>query len=179
VLDCLLDALRIASSSEMAKFVPEVRTNIVMSIKGAKTVLDVAGFPGRLSVVRDRIVAFAGPEFGASKHMAAILLSAHRENPKIRGLTCIRLSKEVERAVLEEGLRAVKAERPEGDRSSKPLVEAIAETKGRLDVLFDPGEVGVEPVAYVFGYDAIDAVRKAIRICRRALSKASKLSTLS
>ena len=160
----------IATSSEtLVHFVPEVRTNIVMALEDAESVTDVAAFPGRLTVVKNRIVAVSSPEFGGSKHMARILLEARRVDKSVRALMCIKYDRRVEEALRRLSLRAVYLEPSSRPRTMEDFSRALMESGPGLDVLVDKGGYGVEPVAYIFGKNAIDAVRKAIRVSATAL----------
>lgn len=66
--------------------VPEVLMNLAMAIPYpyARTPLDVAAFPGRIGVYMGRLVFKGKPEFGASRHMARLVLAAMSINPDIR-----------------------------------------------------------------------------------------------
>ena len=163
VLLNLEEALKRADA--LAHMIPEVRTNIAMAAEGASSIMDIAAFPGRLTAIRGRLVAFSPPEFGASKHLASILLEAMRLNPKVRGITCIKFTGRVLEAARLLGMNCVVAERGE-EEGIGPLITALKKAGQVPDILVDPGAPGVEPVVYVFGESAVDAVEKATKIVR-------------
>jgi predicted fused transcriptional regulator/phosphomethylpyrimidine kinase/predicted transcriptional regulator len=72
-------ALRsIEGSSLFVHIMPEISVNIAYAPEGARSVEDVVAIPGRIVKVRGRARAFLRPEYGASTHLAAILLEVLR-----------------------------------------------------------------------------------------------------
>ncbi|GBF09015.1 trifunctional ThiDN protein [Aeropyrum pernix] len=158
--------------------VPEVLMNIAMSIPYpyARTPLDVAAFPGRIGVHMGRLVFKGKPEFGASRHMARLVLAAMSVNPDIRAAGNIRYSKDVVRAAEDLGLLTYR-----GDRRAEPpdvkareggtlpwMLRSAYESLGRLpDVIYDEGEVGKEPMVRILGRTAVDVARVIVDIARR------------
>src|SRR5687768_12332345 len=74
----ILENLRAASERirrlKLAKLVPQVRSNLAMAAPEATSIRHVAAFPGRLIELRGEIREIAPAEFGASSHLADILL---------------------------------------------------------------------------------------------------------
>ena len=64
----------IQNSNQFAELIPEVRSNLVMAKKNAFTINDVAGVPGRITTVNGKAKAFMKPDWGASSHMARLIL---------------------------------------------------------------------------------------------------------
>ena len=151
----------LASAPSFASLVPQVRTNLVMRIEEAKSIGDVAGFPGRLTVVKGRVRALSPPEFGASRHMARLLLTASKLNPKIRAALCIRYDEGVKCIIERLGLEYTIVER--GD---KGLEEQLVELGKVPTVLIDAGGYGIEPVAYIFGENALRVAKLGVEIAR-------------
>lgn len=167
VLRELEEALGIVSASrEFASLVPEVRTNIAAAAEPARGLADIAAFPGRLTVVKDKVVALAPPEFGASRHMASVLLAAKRVDPSVGAVTCLRFTRAVEEAAEKLGLTRAAVDR---ERFSS-VVEFVASLSEIPDFIADPGGPGIEPVAYIFGSTAPDAAEKAVKIAELAAS---------
>ena len=163
VLSNLTEALERAHA--FSHLVPEVRTNIAMAVRGAETRMDVAAFPGRLTVVKGRLVAFGSPEFGASRHLATVLLSVMRIDPEVRGATCIKYTDRVGEALRSLGFKYVVVKR-DAEPGMEPLFKELSSLRERVDAIVDPGGPGIEPVVYIFGVDAVDAVEKASRISK-------------
>jgi predicted fused transcriptional regulator/phosphomethylpyrimidine kinase len=155
-------------SSYFVKLIPEVAVNIAMSLKDAKSEMDVAAVPGRIVALRDRPKSMSRPEFGASKHMAKVLLRVRSVKNEVRAVMNMKYDEGVEAAVKKLGMNLAYTEK--GDASGEEaVIEAIAAAFRKyndLDVVFDKGGVGLEPMTYIFGKSATDVVRKALRIAR-------------
>jgi predicted fused transcriptional regulator/phosphomethylpyrimidine kinase/predicted transcriptional regulator len=145
------------------RLIPEVRTNIVMCTKDPKDTNDVAAFPGRITVMKGRAAAVSRPEFGASRHMSIILLTARKINPNVRAVTCIKYDKIIEQAMKQAGLQFIVM-----DRSRYESIERFLQTLEDIeDGVVDPGGAGIEPVVYIFGKNAINVVEKIIKIVNK------------
>ena len=68
-----------------ADLIPEIRTNIVYALPEAKSVDEVAGIPGRVTKAFGRAFYCMEPAFGASDHMARLILAAMRYDGELRG----------------------------------------------------------------------------------------------
>lgn len=171
VLESLRRGLRILESSpEFSELVPEVRTNLVMAVRDAKSIYDVAGFPGRITVVKGRVKALAEPEFGASKFMASLLLEAMKKSSEARAMLCIKYDELVEFALREAGLEAAYFRgRVRREEYVREFSSALSRAEGVPEVLVDLGEVGVEPVAYLLGNDATAVAERGAEIAKEYL----------
>lgn len=153
--------------------VPEVQINICEAIPLAQDHQDVAGIPGRLVRLGSRIRTVGCPTFGASRHVASIVLTAMRHDPNLRAAMNIRYNPAwIERMI---GARFDVAsfsrhqEPPEvKEREGGTLewgVDKVCREKGRVpEVIFDEGDVGKEPMIRVLGKDAVDVVKKVLKI---------------
>jgi hypothetical protein len=166
---------RLCNSKEFLSVIPEVRTNLVMATSGAQSVSEVAGIPGRIIVARERLKTLSEPEFGASFHLANVLLAARKKNVEIRAAINILFNERIERAMREVlKMRVYKFNRASlpSEATDKNLVVAWAVRKatnelGKTpDAVVDEGGYGVEPATYIFGSSALDVVDKSIRIAR-------------
>ncbi len=68
---------------EFAALIPEVRVNLVYAAPGAKTRQDVAAIEGRITAVNGLPHASGLPAFGASDHMARLIIETRKYNPNI------------------------------------------------------------------------------------------------
>jgi predicted fused transcriptional regulator/phosphomethylpyrimidine kinase/predicted transcriptional regulator len=176
VLNNLRSAIsRLIESKEFMALVPEVRTNLVMSISKAKTEDEIAGIPGRITVARGHVKSLsAEPEFGASFHLAAVLLTAMAKDEKVRGAINIKFNNEVEEAMKKLGIFVYKFNRAnlpskanEKHLAVPSAVEKAANDLGKVpEVFVDEGGYGVEPAAYIFGSSATEVADKAITIAK-------------
>lgn len=151
---------------------PQVAVNIVESIKDAKTIEDVAGVPGRIVVLRDRPKAVSRPEFGGSKHLAKVLITVKKNSPSVNSVINLKLDEIIQEAVGSLGLKYSETKKniAEGKNMEDLIIESISrefEKAGFLDVVFDKGGYGLEPITYVFGEDSIKVVEKALKIARK------------
>jgi predicted fused transcriptional regulator/phosphomethylpyrimidine kinase/predicted transcriptional regulator len=171
ILENLLQSMEILSvSSTFPNMIPQVQSQLVMSLPDAVTVDDVAGFPSRISIHKNRAHTFTGPEFGASKHLGEILLLVQQQHPKKQAAIVVKYSKGMETKFDQLKLRHIEVARkrvePEAD-SDQALLAAITEALARktaFDVIIDKGHFGIEPVAYIFANTAKITAKKAEKI---------------
>jgi predicted fused transcriptional regulator/phosphomethylpyrimidine kinase/predicted transcriptional regulator len=151
VLNDLERSLELLKGKDLRRMVPALKINMAQAIEDAGTVEDVASFPGRLIDRNGVIIGARPPEFGASSHLAGILLEAMEKDRSVRAAGSVVFSKEI-RQVIEEGkLRIIDRS---AERGGLPIDEGSR-------YVADPGDFGVEPCLYVFG---ISAMEVAIRI---------------
>ncbi|RLI33468.1 transcriptional regulator [Candidatus Bathyarchaeota archaeon] len=168
----------IEGSKDFPSVMPEVRVNMVVATSDARSISDVAGIPGRIVEVRGRARAFMEPEFGSSRHLAEVLLTAREIDPSVRAAANIKYDEAVreamERLKLRMGLFDREALPPEerGEEGAVSLgIKLVAEEFGYLpDVVVDKGGYGIEPVSYLFGGSAVEVAERAIQIAE-ALNK--------
>ena len=79
-----LDARRIEQS------IPAVGLNIASCNAGATSIDDVAAFPGRITMVGGVLRHHETPSFGASKHLAKLLIDIHNTEPSKTSVLNIR-----------------------------------------------------------------------------------------
>lgn len=155
-------------ASYFVKLIPEVAVNIAVSLREAKSELDVAAVPGRIVALKDRPKPMSRPEFGASKHMARVLLRVRMVKNDIRAVMNMKYDENVELVARKLGMNVAYTEKGDvGNEEAVINAVAVAFKKyGELDAVFDKGGVGLEPMTYIFGKSATDVVRKALRIAR-------------
>lgn len=151
---------------------PQVRVNIVMATQNAKSVSEVAGIPGRIVEVRGRAKAFMDPEFGASSHLAKILLMAICSDQSLRAAVNIRYNEPVRLAIEKLKLTVGCFDRESipmemrGDESALAVgLSQIADRAGGMPrVIIDLGGYGIEPISYLFGESAVELAKLVIQI---------------
>ncbi len=161
ILESLLQSMEILRvSSTFPNLIPQVQSQLVMSLPDAVTIDDIAGFPSRISVQKNRAYTFTGPEFGASKHLGEILLVVQRQYPEKRAAIVIKYTKGMETKFTQLKLRHIEVSRKRLETeagSDQALLTAITEALASnvsFDVIIDKGYFGIEPVAYIFGNTA-------------------------
>lgn len=161
----------LSASSSFTSLMPEVSVNLVMATDGAASEADVAGFPGRIVRAKGRAQPTMSPEFGASHHMAQMLLKAMRFDPDIRAAINVKYDPTVEAALVEMKLKIGRTVRVEAvARGNDVVVESLArlaETTNTIpSVVVDEGSKGLEPMTYLFGGDSIGVAERAIALSR-------------
>ena len=166
--------LEILQNSEyMAELIPEVRSNLVKARKHAETVEDVVGVPGRITTVNGRVRAFVKPEWGASSHMARLILEVMKYDPSRRSAINLRYNPDVIEICEKLGLKVSfynRLEEPdeireqEGKTVSWGVEQAIKRVGEVPDVIYHTGDWGKEPIITLIGYDAVEVAEMAVCI---------------
>ena len=147
------------NTSGFASLIPAVGSNLVEALPDATTIDGVAGVPGRILDIKGRATVPGEPEFGVSEHVASLLLAARSAGSKARAAINVRYDPE-----LIESLEAAGYATAEFDAEADPrtaVAEAIGENPS-VDVLYQTGGFGIEPVCYLLAPDA-SAVVEAVR----------------
>jgi len=159
-----------------ARLIPEVRSNFAVALPFAASSDDVAAFSGRITCSRRGEVILAGaPEFGASSHMARVVLAARKINPRTGCALNIACSEATVGAVKRAGLTAAhfnRAEEPELDREREGgtmdwgTITALErhKTPASVDAVIDAGGPGKEPMIRLLAADTRDMLAKVRRI---------------
>ncbi len=174
VREGLEEGWRLLSSRPAAEMVPEIRLNIGYALPGAVSTEEVAAFPGRITTLGRSVARVAPPEFGASSHVARIILTAMETDPDCRSAMNLRYDPVFLRRAEEAGLSAAEFSRDkepeevrlrEGSSLSWGVKEAIASAGGRVpDLIHDKGGIGKEPIIRVLGPDPVTVIKKGF-IC--------------
>ncbi len=158
----------LAAEPRFTKLLPEVGSNIAMAFPRAKTTSEVVGLSGRIIKVGRHPFLPGPPALGGSKHVANIVLTAMRYDPKIRAALNIRFSDKIVRRCRGLGLRVVEFDRSKEPRGVKTMVwgteQAIKKAGGVPDVIFDRGARGKEPMVRLLGPSAIRVAKLALGI---------------
>ncbi|PCN50603.1 bifunctional hydroxymethylpyrimidine kinase/phosphomethylpyrimidine kinase [Candidatus Geothermarchaeota archaeon ex4572_27] len=175
-LEELKEALRtIEGSEELAALMPEVRMNVAVAIPGASELDDVCAVDGRITCVDGRLRTSGCPWYGASSHLARLLLEVMRRFPEVRAAMNVRYGRDVLEACRRLGLRGASFDRsrepPEvGGREGMTMSWGVREAlKGAIeppDVIYDEGGWGKEAMVRVLGRSAREVVEKAKLIAR-------------
>ncbi len=180
VLDQLSAAVRRLESAHAADLVPEVQSNLGMGLAGARSADDVAAFPGRLIRVRRDIRSVAPPEFGASSHVARIILTAMRRDPAKRSVMNIRYDESILDACRGLGLSVASFDRHEEPLESKMregsslewgTARVIDEQGFVPDIVYDLGDEGKEPMIRVIAGDPEQVTDIALAVLERSRGK--------
>ena len=161
--------LQIRNRPEMASIAPEVQSNFGYALPGASDPHEVAAFPGRLVRVPEGLTPVRPPAFGASRHIASIILATMKTYPELRSVMNIRFSEQFLKTAEKKNLVLAGFDRGQEPKNLKELegstlewgtLEAIRSGSARPDIIYDRGEVGKEPMLRILGTDPLDVIRK-------------------
>ena len=154
-----------------AKLLPEVGSNIVMALPGAREIRDVVGLSGRIVRIGSRAQLTGFPELGGSEHVANLVLTAARYDPKIRAGLNIRFSEDILRTCEQLGLTTGEFERseePNGVKTMRWGTELAIKKIGKVPrVIFDRGAKGKEPMIRLLGGSPNEVAELALRVAHR------------
>jgi hydroxymethylpyrimidine/phosphomethylpyrimidine kinase len=169
-LEAALDRL---SEQPLGEWIPEVRSNLGYALPIALDFEEVAAVPGRISQAGAKLILFKNPAFGASRHIAKVILAAMQFDSGMRSAMNVRYSPEMLSACSQAGLRIASFDRREEPREVKEregstlewgTKRAIEGAQEMPDVVYDEGEIGKEPMIRVLGRHPMDVVEKIMRI---------------
>jgi hydroxymethylpyrimidine/phosphomethylpyrimidine kinase len=174
-------------SPDFAALMPEVRVNMVYALPGAKSSAEVVAVDGRITAVRGAIRTAGLPRYGASDHMARLLIEVRKYDVGVSAGINFKCDKDVIEIVkqycAEKGYNFGwidrKKEPPEvaeKEGGSMPWkVKYLAETYGGIPRFFYEGDGwGKEPLFVALGKDAVEAAGLAFDIARRYKRKMRK-----
>ncbi len=156
--------------------IPEVQSNLGYALPFPSGKGDVAAFPGRLVRIEGKVRTLCDPRFGASSHIAKIILTVMRYDADFRSAMNIRFSEEAVRLCRELGFRIEsfdRADEPEdvkireGSSLEWGTDHVLAGGGGIPDMIFDRGDVGKEPMIRILGKDPAEVVDKAVLVSQK------------
>ena len=177
VIEALEEAVaQLKGEAHIGGLIPEVSSNLGYALSLAQDKNDVAAFPGRIIRFQDGIATIASPAFGASQHIASIILTVMEHDPSFRSAMNIRYSPVIMQGCKDAGLHVIGFDRGEEPRE-------VAEAEGRSlgwgvqkvlidagkvpDVIYDEGGWGKEPMVRILGKNPAEVAVKVIKIKRR------------
>jgi len=165
---------------EFAHLMPEVRVNLVYALPEAGTPEDVAAIDGRITVVQGLPHAAGIPRWGASDHMARLIIEIRKYEPSINAGINFKCDAAIidvvkkycsERNILFGQIDRTQepAEVTEQDGASMPWkIKHLVTSSGGVPRLFYEGEGwGKEPLFVAIGSDAVEVTAMAIEIAHR------------
>ncbi len=159
VLARLQEAARLVVNLDLRSLTPEVHINLAQALPGAGTPEDIAAFPGRFVPLPGRTHPAAPPTFGASEHLAGLMLKLLPLQPELPAICNLRYSALVAGAMERLDWEPVRLRHAEGD------LEVPATTPAG-DVLVDEGGFGREPALYVLGRDGRQVMERVALLAK-------------
>lgn len=143
---------------------PEVGANMGFAVQGALDPREVAAFTGRIVRVGDGAKTIGCARFGASKHVARIVLAASAFDPSVRCALNVKYSEDNIRACRKSKLAVASFDRAKEPKCASSMTWGVThaiEKRGSVpDVIFDRGGHGKEPMIRLLGSDPGDVVSK-------------------
>ncbi|WP_028893918.1 PfkB family carbohydrate kinase [Syntrophorhabdus aromaticivorans] len=159
----------------LVECIPEVQMNIGYAIETPEGTEDVAAFPGRIGHHRGKVYFKGEPEFGASSHVARLIVNFAKHYPSIRACANVRYDRSFLKRARDKGFHVVffdRKQEPEKIRQTEGkslefLVERVArDTENPPDIIYDEGDVGKEPIIRLFARNPLELINKMEMIAR-------------
>ncbi|BCS92713.1 thiamine-phosphate synthase family protein [Metallosphaera javensis (ex Sakai et al. 2022)] len=147
--------------------IPEVRTNIGYAVRNAKDSNDVAAIPGRITTAFQRAIYCLPPAFGASDHVARVILTAMKYDPDIRSAINLAYYPQFLRLnpYLFDRSQEPQAQKPVEGRTMNFMIEKAVREVGRVpELIVDKGDFGKEPGLFILGRNPSEVVSRAIHL---------------
>jgi hydroxymethylpyrimidine kinase / phosphomethylpyrimidine kinase / thiamine-phosphate diphosphorylase len=183
VLEALKAAAARLQAEDLSPLIPEVMTNLGFAAPYPEGPEDVAAFPGRLVKSPSGLLIPALPAFGASKHIAAVILSVMAAHPDYRSAMNLRFIESIAELAPLLHLRAVSVDRggesAEGKRQAGgapdwEVASALQPGQAPPDLLYDQGAWGREAMTLILGSTPMAVAEKALAL-KHALQAGGKL----
>ncbi len=148
------------SFETISNFLPAVGVNIAACPPDAEDINDVCAFPGRLTTVSGGIRPIEAAAYGASKHLASVLLRARKkDSDKGAILNLHPLMKRANNA--EVNMKAIENACEELELSCTTSKRGdVSVNTDFIDVIIDSGDFGWEPTMYVLASNPLELVDK-------------------
>ncbi len=158
-------------SPDFSKLIPEVGCNIGMAIPEADSYEDVAAVEGRIVRYRGRAVPVGCVDFGASRHIASIILASLRYDTEIRAAINVKYSMTALSACRDMELGISSFDRAEEPENSSIMdwgtAEAIKKYGSVPKVIYDKGGQGKEPMIRFLGRCATEVAKLAVELAEQ------------
>jgi predicted fused transcriptional regulator/phosphomethylpyrimidine kinase/predicted transcriptional regulator len=163
----------LAKNPEFTDLIPQVGSQLVMSIPTPEDINDVAGFPSRIIIHNNEAHSFTQPEFRGSYHLSRVLLFVQQFHSEVLAAIVFKYLEGIEAILAQMGLKYTEIirQRVNGVRDTDDALLAginqVIQEDEFFDAFIDKGLVGIEPVTYLFAPDAEYATERAIEIAKR------------
>jgi hydroxymethylpyrimidine/phosphomethylpyrimidine kinase len=151
-----------------ARLLPEVGSNMGYAVLGALEQDEVAAFDGRIVRVGSSARKIGCARFGASKHVARIVLAASSHDFRCRCALNIKYSEENLSACRRAKLKVSTFDRTKEPKDTSSMTwgvhKAIVDFGGIPDIIFDKGGPGKEPMIRILGRAPLDVIQKLKKI---------------
>ena len=139
-------------------YMPAVGMNIATCLPNATEAEEVAAYPGRMTLVDNALRRHETPEFGASSHLAKMLLQSKEVDSE--KVAILNLRPPTLDGMVDQGDINYISDELDYKLGYATKGE-LHEHQGRLDIVLDEGAFGWEPSLYILGPNAMDLVDRA------------------
>ncbi|BBG24666.1 thiamine-phosphate synthase family protein [Sulfuracidifex tepidarius] len=160
------------SNPRSSLLIPEIRTNLGYAIPEARNVEDVAAIPGRITCAFGKSFYCMPPQFGASDHIARVILTAMKHDQAVRSAIDLRYEESIVKSLPSEELcvfnRNVETE--ESRSVERHTMNLMVDFCYKLwdgkshKFIIDEGDVGKEKTLFVLGKDPVDVVKISLSL---------------
>ena len=150
----IINAVELLRNKNFYSLLPKVKVNIAMRLNNSSSKNDIAAIPSGLIFVNGYMKNYSEPEFNSSNHLSMILAYATGFKTEIKSVINIKFSKEIMKKIRKQKLKF-------------DFFGNNYKLKGKnsdFDALIHRGSFGIEPATYVFGENAVEAVKKCLNI---------------
>ncbi|HIH78622.1 MAG TPA: bifunctional hydroxymethylpyrimidine kinase/phosphomethylpyrimidine kinase [Halobacteria archaeon] len=149
--------------------IPEVGSNFGLSSHYPRSLDDIAAVEGRITKIDDNKVRHGCISFGASRHVARMILTANKYDKKVRSAINIKFSDDLLDICKNINFSMVEFDRKDEPPNRSTMEWGVAESIKKFgnnvpDVIYDQGGIGKEPMIRIFGESAYDVVEKIKKI---------------
>ncbi len=169
VLQSMKEAGEMLCRLNMVELIPAVQMNMGYAIRDAGGTEDIAAFPGRIGIHNGKILIKGEPAFGASSHVARLILTCMKYYPHIRSCVSVRYDREIIEKALESAMKVLffdrknepeRVKEAEGKSLDYLTEEALKRADQPPDIVYDLGDIGKEPIIRLFAKDPLELIKK-------------------
>lgn len=179
---------KIERSPEIVPLIPEVRTNIAFALPNAKTPDDVAAVDGRITVVNNLPKAAGPVRFGASDHLARLIIELRKYHQEVRAALNFRWNETIHQFVAHWAeIQGKKIGTIDRTKEPKEIIgkdkmsvfwkakEILLSTGGIVpEIVYETKGWGKEPMFLLIGTDPVTLADQLIIIARDHLQPSTK-----
>ncbi|UCH72294.1 MAG: bifunctional hydroxymethylpyrimidine kinase/phosphomethylpyrimidine kinase [Thermoplasmatales archaeon] len=151
--------------------IPEVGMNIGYALPSAKKPKEVCAIDGRIIKSGKKPLMCGFLDFGASKHITSVILTAMNFDSNIRCAMNVKYSEENIEKCKQAGFEIGSFDRKYEPNNAKSTMEwgicQVTEKMGHVpDVIYDLGGIGKEPMIRLLGKKPEDVVNKMVKMSK-------------
>ena len=165
----------VEGTKELSTLIPEIGMNIVYAKPNAVEAKNVVGVPGRIHSIGSYPRSVRTPEFGGSSHVARAVLTMMKFQPLLRSAISLRFDWKVIEICRRFNLVVSSFDRAEEPLEVKSVdgrtiqwgvEQAIKKSSTMPTVIYDSGDIGKEPLIFLFGQTSLEVVQLAVSIAK-------------